>query len=254
MEMSNSENGVVAVIPARWASSRFPGKPLHLIAGKPLVRRVWERVRLAESIQRVIIATDTEQVADAAVKFGAEVVMTSSNHESGTDRIAEVARKLEGVSHVINVQGDEPLVEPMLLDLLARTLTSDPSIQMITSAVPFEFGEDICNPHAVKVVLDCHGDALYFSRSPIPYLRDAAPETSARYLRHQGLYGYSLDFLFKFVSWPPSSLEKREQLEQLRALENGAKIRVITTRHSSLGVDTPEDAVKVEEIIAEMTS
>ena len=252
--MTNSDKGVVAVIPARWASSRFPGKPLHPIAGKPLVRRVWERVRLAEAVDRVIIATDSQQIADAVSKFGAEVIMTSPNHESGTDRIAEVARKLENVSHIINVQGDEPMVEPMLVDLLARTMVQDASIDMITSAVPFEFGEDICNPHAVKVVLDCNGNALYFSRSPVPYTRDAAPETTARYLKHQGLYGYSLDFLFKFVSWPPSSLEKREQLEQLRALENGAKIRVITTRHSSLGVDTPDDAERVEAIIAEMTS
>lgn len=244
---------VVAIIPARWGSTRFPGKPLHPIAGKPLVRRVWERVRLASSIQRTIIATDHQKVADAACAFGAEVVMTSPKHESGTDRIAEVVQQLEGVTHVINVQGDEPLVEPILLDLLAERLVGNSAIQMITSAIAFESDEDVFNPNAVKVVLDANGDALYFSRSPIPYSRIAAPETEVAHLRHQGIYGYSVPFLKQFVAWRPSMLEKREQLEQLRALENGAKIRVVVTRHSSIGVDTPEDAVKAEELIAAMT-
>jgi len=254
---------VVAILPARWASTRFPGKPLHSIAGKPLIQRVWERTRLARGIDRVIIATDDERIAQAAADFGAEAALTSSAHQSGTDRIAEVARRLseegdlgdqgkkrETISHIINVQGDEPLICPELLDRVADTLRSDPSLSMLTAAHPFAPGEDVGNPNAVKVVLDCHDDALYFSRSPIPYQRDTAPGQPAPvYLRHLGLYGYTLPFLLQYVQWPPSSLEMAEQLEQLRALENGAKIRVLLTGSGSVGVDTPADALHVEKLL-----
>ncbi|MEI8234103.1 MAG: 3-deoxy-manno-octulosonate cytidylyltransferase [Verrucomicrobiota bacterium] len=238
---------VVAILPARWGSTRFPGKPLHPIAGKPLIQHVWERTLRAKSIARVIIATDDMRIAEAAFAFGAEVAVTSPKHRSGTDRIAEVAKKLAGVSHILNVQGDEPLVDPTLLNRLAKTLLADPKLDMVTAANVFGPGDDVTNPNAVKVAISRTGNALYFSRSPIPYIRDAA--AAVPYYRHQGLYGYSLKFLLQFVQWKPSPLEKAEQLEQLRALENGAAIRVLLTKHASVGVDTPADAGAVEKIL-----
>jgi len=243
---------VAAILPARWASTRFPGKPLHLIAGKPLIQRVWEQAQQANVFRRVIIATDDPRILEAAQSFGAEAVLTSSEHPSGTDRIAEAARLLNlaeaGITHVINIQGDEPLIDPALLRQLTGTLVADPAIQMITSANPFPAHEDVHDPNAVKVVLDRAGNALYFSRSVIPYQRNTSipPVT---YYRHQGLYGFTLPFLFQFVGWSPSPLEQAEQLEQLRALENGVKIRVLVTQSLSIGVDTPNDAVKVEQLL-----
>jgi 3-deoxy-manno-octulosonate cytidylyltransferase (CMP-KDO synthetase) len=174
------------------------------------------------------------------------VALTSSKHRSGTDRIAEAAKRLEGVSHVLNIQGDEPLIDPALIDRLAKTLLADPGLDMVTAANVFPVGDDVQNPNAVKVVVDRCGNALYFSRSAIPYPRDAGQAPSVPYLRHQGLYGYSLAFLLQFVKWKASALEKIEQLEQLRALENGAKIRVLVTKSASVGVDTPADALEVE--------
>lgn len=241
------KRAVAAILPARWGSTRFPGKPLHLIGGKPLIQHVWERTQRAKSISQVIIATDDMRIAEAAFAFGAEVAVTSPKHRSGTDRIAEVAKKLKGVSHVINVQGDEPLVDPALINRLAKALLDDPKLDMVTAANVFGPDEDVANPNAVKVVMGRDGNALYFSRSPIPYIRDAA--AALPYYRHQGIYGYSLKFLLQFVQWKPSPLEKAEQLEQLRALENGTRIRVLVTRHASVGVDTPADVAAVEKIL-----
>ena len=241
---------VVAIIPARWESTRFPGKPLHLIAGKPLIQHVWERTLKARALSSAIVATDDMRIAEAAFEFGAEVALTSSKHRSGTDRIAEVARRLTGVSHVMNVQGDEPLVDPALLNRLAKTLLADPKLDMVTAATRFSPEEDVQNPNAVKAVIDRDGKALYFSRSPIPYLRDTSRAGKTAYYRHQGIYGYSLKFLLQFVKWKPSMLEQAEQLEQLRALENGATIRVLLTRSASVGVDTPADAVTAERLLA----
>lgn len=238
---------VVAIIPARWGSTRFPGKPLHLIAGKPLIQHVWERACAAQTLDAVIVATDDMRIAEAAFGFGAEVSITSPRHRSGTDRIAEVAKKLAGVTHVINVQGDEPVVDPALIDRLAKTLAANPKIPMITAANPFTGQEDVANPNAVKVVLDRDSNALYFSRSTIPFRRDDGARVP--YYRHQGIYGYSRKFLLQFIRWKPSILEKAEQLEQLRALENGAKIRVVITKKASIGVDTPEDAAQAEELL-----
>lgn len=238
---------IAAIIPARWGSTRFPGKPLQLIAGKPLIRHVWERCCSAGLLDEVIIATDDMRIAEAAFSFGAEVSLTSPKHRSGTDRIAEVAKKLSGISHVINVQGDEPAVEPALINRLARTLSADKTIGMITAASLFEKDEDVSNPNAVKVVVDKFSNAIYFSRHAIPFSRDG--NFPVQYYRHQGIYGYSLRFLLQFVKWKPSALEKAEQLEQLRALENGAAIRVVVTRHASIGVDTPEDAKQVEHLL-----
>ncbi len=238
---------VVAILPARWGSTRFPGKPLHPIAGKPLIQHVWERCLRARSLDDVIVATDDMRIAEAAFAFGAEVSLTSPKHQSGTDRVAEVAKKLRGVTHVINVQGDEPAIDPRLIDRLARAMTADSKIGMITAANVFGKNEPAENPNAVKVVLDRDSNALYFSRSAIPFARDrdVAPP---RY-RHQGIYGYSTRFLLRFVQWKPTLLEQTEKLEQLRALENGAKIRVLITKCASVGVDTPEDIEQVERLL-----
>jgi 3-deoxy-manno-octulosonate cytidylyltransferase (CMP-KDO synthetase) len=234
------------LIPARWASTRFPGKPLHLIAGKPLVQHVWERANRAKGVERVIVATDDMRIAEAAFAFGAEVALTSPRCVSGTDRCAEVARRLRGFRQVVNVQGDEPLVDPALVSRLAETLDADRSLDMATAATPFAEGEDPANPNAVKVVLDRAGNALYFSRSLLPFPRDGG---AFKWLRHLGIYAYTTRFLLRFVEWPTGRLEKIESLEQLRALENGATIRVLKTRSASVGVDTPADVALAERLL-----
>ena len=236
------------LIPARWGSTRFPGKPLHLIAGKPLIQHVWERSCRAKGIASVIVATDDIRIAEAAFNFGAEVALTSPKCVSGTDRCAAVARNLKGITHVINVQGDEPLIDPTLISKLARTLTGDRDLPMITAATPFRPEEEPTNPNIVKVVLNRDSDALYFSRSCIPLIRDGG---DFPFLRHLGIYGYSTRFLLQFVKWKPGKLEQAESLEQLRALENGARIRVVLTNHSSIGVDTPADALAAEALLAD---
>jgi len=238
---------VVAVLPARWGSTRFPGKALHPIAGRPLIQHVWERCQRARRLASVIVATDDIRIAEVAFGFGAEVALTSPRHRSGTDRVAEVAKKLRGVSHVINVQGDEPLISPRLIDQLAGALLDEPQVQMITAASRFAPGEDVNNPSAVKVVLDRESNALYFSRAPIPVSRDGI--SLVPHYRHQGIYGYSLPLLLKFVKWKPTGLEQTDQLEQLRALEHGVKIRVAITSRISTGVDRPEDVALVERLL-----
>lgn len=238
----------LGIIPARWGSTRFPGKPLHAIAGKPLLQRVWERCTRARNLDAVIIATDDMRIAEAAFGWGAEVALTCSKHRSGTDRAAEVASKAPGFKHIINIQGDEPLTDPKLLDRLVRALSENKNLEMITAAHPFENAGDIESPHQVKVVLDGRSNALYFSRSPIPFVRDASARVPP--LRHQGIYGYTRDLLMRFVQWKPSPLERAESLEQLRALENGVTVHVLVTKHGSPGVDTPEDAAALEQILA----
>ncbi len=235
---------VIGIIPARWGSTRFPGKPLHLLAGKPLLRHVWERCRRATTLETVIIATDDMRIAEAAFGWGAEVSLTNSRHRSGTDRIAEVAAKLRGISHIINIQGDEPLIDPKLINQLARKMQRDPKIEMITAVHPFENPADAQSPHQVKAVLDRRQRALYFSRSAIPFARD--PTAAVSYFRHQGIYGYKRELLLRFVQWKPTPLEKAEALEQLRALENGVNIHVVVTKSGSPGVDTPDDARAIE--------
>jgi 3-deoxy-manno-octulosonate cytidylyltransferase (CMP-KDO synthetase) len=231
---------VAGIIPARWRSTRFPGKPLHAIAGKPLLRHVWERCRRAKELDAVIIATDDMRIARAAFDWGAEVALTSRKHHSGTDRVAEVVARSPGFSHIVNIQGDEPLVEARLIDRLVTELRRDRDLQMITAAHPFVDLKEAASPHQVKVVLDRRSNALYFSRGPIPFARVSA--ASPRYLRHQGIYGYTRELLLQFVRWKPSALECAESLEQLRALENGVRIHVIVTKSGSPGVDTPADA------------
>lgn len=238
---------VAGIIPARWGSTRFPGKPLHLIGGKPLLRHVWERCCGARTLDHLIIATDDMRIAEAAFEWGAEIALTSAKHRSGTDRAAEVAGKSD-FTHVINIQGDEPLIEPRLIDRLVRRLSEGRNIEMITAAHPFENLVDIASPHQVKVVVARDSRALYFSRSAIPFLRDGA--SPVRALRHQGIYGYTRDLLLRFVQWKPSALERAESLEQLRALENGVSVHVLVTKHGTPGVDTPKDAAGLEETLA----
>jgi len=244
---SSGSGGALGVIPARWASSRFPGKMLHLIAGKPLLQHVWERSCLSSGLARVIIATDDARIARVATAFGADVEMTKPSHPSGTDRIAEVARRHPEYSHVINIQGDEPLLSPRLIGRLSRQLAADPKIPMITAANEFEDPSELKNPNIVKVVLNKRGEALYFSRSVIPFQRREV--SKLKFYRHKGIYGFRRDFLLKFVRWAPSLLEQTEQLEQLRALENGVAIRVLITTDDSPGVDTPSQARIVSKLI-----
>lgn len=231
------------IIPARWGSSRLPGKPLLELAGKPLVQHVWERCGKVREAEEIIIATDDMRIAESAFAFGAEVALTSSKHPSGTDRIAEVAKKLSGFEIIVNVQGDEPFIDPALIRKLVAVLKNEKSLAMSTAACPLADGE-LENPNCVKVVTDCNGDALYFSRAPIPCDRDSEAFPS-RY-RHLGIYAYRRKFLLEFVKWKQTPLEKSEKLEQLRALEHGAKIRVIKTKSAGPGVDTDADAKQAE--------
>ena len=240
---------IIGIIPARWGSTRFPGKALELIAGKPLIQHVWQRCLAAGKLDGVIVATDDMRIAEAAFGFGAEIAMTSSRHPSGTDRIAQVAARLgRDVSHVINIQGDEPTIAPALIDRLAAALKRDRTLQMITAANLLHAPEEIRNPNCVKVVLAKDGSALYFSRSVIPHpFGLEAGAAGVTFHRHQGIYGYERRFLAKFVRWQPTPCERAERLEQLRALEHGVRIRVLVTEFLSLGVDTPEDVRRVEE-------
>ena len=235
------------IIPARWGSTRFPGKPLYLIAGKPLLRRVWERCRRAEKLDSVIIATDDLRIANAAFDWGAEVALTASRHQSGTDRVAEVAKKGKEFAYIINIQGDEPLVDPCLIDKLIEKLRSDRKIEIVTAAHAFENAAEASSPHQVKVVVDLMGRALYFSRTAIPYPHNVS---QIKYLRHQGIYGFRRETLLQFVKWKPTLLERAESLEQLRALENGVSVHVLVTKDGSPGVDTPEDAIALERKLA----
>src|SRR5437868_1074897 len=239
----------VVIMPARWGSTRFPGKPLHQIAGKPLLWHVWERCRRARKIESTIIATDDMRIADAAFAWGAEVALTSPKHQSGTDRIAEVAKHAKDFSLIINVQGDEPLVDPRLLNRLVSTLQQSRQIAIVTAAHPFENPHDALSPHQVKVVIDRAGNALYFSRAPIPASRTVEGGRSL-FLRHQGIYGFRRASLLQFVQWKATPLERCESLEQLRALENGVRVHVLVTKHGSPGVDTPADADYVAALLS----
>ncbi|MDR9439439.1 MAG: 3-deoxy-manno-octulosonate cytidylyltransferase [Halomonas sp.] len=246
----------IAVIPARFASSRLPGKPLAEIAGEPMVAHVWRRAR-ESAATRVVVATDDRRVAEALAPCGAEVLLTAADHPSGTDRLAEVAERL-GLADdavLVNVQGDEPLIPPLLIDQVAARLFDDPDASIATLAEPISDVETLFNPNAVKVVRALSGRALYFSRAPIPWDRDAFArrpellETDA-WLRHIGLYAYRASFLAEYRDWLPSPLERLEQLEQLRALHHGHAVQVALARvpHPA-GVDTEEDLARVRELL-----
>jgi len=235
---SQTRMSVIAVIPARYGSSRLPAKALAEIDGVPMIVRVWRQVCLARTIERVIVATDDDRIAAPVRAAGGEAIMTSPAHPSGTDRIAEVAARIEAEIY-LNVQGDLPFIAPADLDALAAPMRADPSIEMATLATPIVSEAEWRNPNVVKVVCDARGDALYFSRSPIPLARDGGVPKAA--LRHIGVYGYRRAFLMEFAALEPGVLEQIEKLEQLRALERGRRIRVVPSVAPSLEVDTAED-------------
>src|SRR5713101_6119784 len=239
---------VWAVIPARFGSSRLPGKPLVPLAGKPMIQHVWERVRRAQEVSRVLVATDDERIRRAVTEFGGEAVMTRAEHRSGTERLAEVAASAasSGAEIFVNVQGDEPLIEPAAVDAAVEILLEDPSVEVATLSVPIATVGDVMDPNVVKVVLDFEGNALYFSRAPIPWIRDTAgggagfgPPAGSTHRKHLGLYVFRRS----------GQLEKLEQLEQLRWLENGYRIRVVETTHDSVSVDVTEDIARVEKLL-----
>ena len=247
------------VIPARYASSRFPGKPLADLAGKPMLQHVYERACESEA-RRIIIATDDPRIGDAARGFGAEVCMTSSEHPSGTDRLQEVVQKLGFYADdiVVNVQGDEPLIPPRIINQVAHNLSALPMAGIATLSEPIENVEALLNPNVVKVVTDHQGMALYFSRAPVPWPRDSFMAEGGRtrmpegfpWRRHIGLYAYRVKLLNDFVSWPPAALEKTECLEQLRALWNGVGIHVDAADETPpAGVDTPEDLERIRQLL-----
>ena len=247
MSARGSDARVAVVIPARYGATRLPGKPLAEIDGRPMIWYVWEKARAAKIPSRVLVATDDERIASAVRGFGGEAVMTSPACASGTDRVAEAARGMDE-EVIINLQGDEPLMHPSVIDAVATPLVSEPDVLMSTAALLQEDPVEYERASVVKVVVDAKGHALYFSRSPIPHYRDTGPrETGAgRYRKHLGIYGYRREFLFRVAALPPSPLEEAERLEQLRILENGFRIRVVDVGHDSVGVDTPEDLRAVE--------
>lgn len=240
---------VAVVIPSRYGSTRFPGKPLAVIAGKPMIRHVYERAMKAASVTEVVVATDDQRVYEEVKSFGGMVRMTSASCRSGTDRAAEVARLLDLAPGdiVVNVQGDQPVFEPACLDEVTAPLLADPSIGMSTLAFKIVRESEITDPKDVKVVMDRDGFALYFSRSPIPFGRD--PGVRFPTYKHLGVYAYTREFLERFASLPEGELESVEKLEQLRALEYGLKIKVVVTQHDSPEVDLPSDLDRIRHIL-----
>ncbi len=248
---------VVAVIPARWHSTRLKGKILADINGKPMLQHVWERVKKAHLVDEVIVAVDTERVKKKVESFGGKAVLTSPEQPSGSDRIAEVVNSMDA-DIVINVQADEPLVHPLMIDELAQIFEYEPNVQMATLIKRIHRKEEVTDPNVVKVVVDRKGYALYFSRSPIPCVTvregddrslSGSADISNRYFKHIGLYSYTKEFLFTYTNLPKSTLEEEEKLEQLRVLEHGYKIRTIETRYETIGVDTEEDLERVRDIM-----
>jgi 3-deoxy-manno-octulosonate cytidylyltransferase (CMP-KDO synthetase) len=242
---------IIGIIPARFASTRFPGKPLALIAGQPLIQRVIAQCRRARSLSDVVVATDDERIARAAAGF-CRVEMTRADHPSGSDRIAEAARRID-CDAVVNIQGDEPLIDPAVVDAVAAALERE---EMSTAATRLKSADEFDNPNVVKVVVNAAGRALYFSRRTIPYLREAANRPSSEqlaafpFLKHLGIYGFRRETLLRLVSYPVSPLEGAEKLEQLRALDHGIGIAVVTVDYESVGVDSPEDVARVEILLA----
>ncbi|MBQ3433907.1 MAG: 3-deoxy-manno-octulosonate cytidylyltransferase [Selenomonadaceae bacterium] len=235
----------ICVIPARYSSTRLPGKPLKDICGKPMICRVWERASRAASVAEVIVATDDERILRAVEDNNGRAMMTRADHKTGTDRLAEVAEKFPNVEVVVNVQGDEPLIEPSLIDELVAAFVADKDLQMATVATELTDAAEMNNPNNVKVVLGKNNDALYFSRSLIPYPRNAG---KSPVFKHIGIYAYRRQFLIDYAKMTPTPLEQAESLEQLRALENGFRIRVIKSSCQFIGVDTEEDLQLVNEI------
>lgn len=235
----------IAVIPARYKSSRFEGKVLADIFGKPMLQYVWESAKQAKLLDEVIIACDSEKVKEAAEGFGAKVVLTAKEHLSGTDRIAEVVALMD-VKVVVNIQADEPLIKPVMIDSIVDALLNEEGLEMVTLMKRITEPREIENPNVVKVVVDKNNFALYFSRAPIPYRANDSEVKEPVYFKHIGIYGYTKDFLFTYKNIPVSLLEATEKLEQLRVLSEGFKIKVLETKYDTIGVDTPEDLEKVK--------
>jgi len=246
-KISSSES-VLAVIPARYASSRFPGKPLAPIAGQPMIQRVVERVRQARRVTRVVVATEDARIQSAVESFGGEAVLTRADHRTGTDRVAEVAAHIPAAVYV-NVQGDEPLIDPATIDAVVSEMLGDDSIQLATPCTPILDPSDIMDPNVVKVVRDFDGNCLYFSRAPVPWVRDTAAKIAVRHWKHIGLYAFRRDALLEFPTLPPGELERVEHLEQLRWLENGFRIRAVETDYDAVSVDVPADVERVENLL-----
>jgi len=236
---------VYGIIPARYGSTRLPAKILADIAGRPMIQHVYERARQSRSLDRLIVATDDDRIYHRVFQFGGEAVKTSPHHPSGTDRVAEAA-KILGVEEkdlVVNIQGDQPLFEPGMVEEIVAPFREDPDLKMGALVYPIEKGEELANPSVVKVVMDRQGFALYFSRSPMPYV--IASSATPRYFKHIGPYAYRMEFLVKFTRMERGELERAESLEQLRALENGYRIKIVVTKHDSQEVDTPEDLERI---------
>ena len=248
--VNNKPVNMVGIIPARYASTRFPGKPLHPIAGRPLIQRVVEQCRKAKSLREIIVATDDARIAEVVKQF-CRVEMTREDHPSGSDRIAEVAARCD-CDAVVNIQGDEPLIDPAVIDAVAGALADD---EMSTAATQIKDPKEYDNPNIVKIVVNAAGRALYFSRRTIPYLREAASRSVSEqlaafpFLKHLGIYGYRRETLLRLVKFPVSPLENAEKLEQLRALENGIAIAVVKVAYDSVGVDVPDDVARVEKLL-----
>jgi 3-deoxy-manno-octulosonate cytidylyltransferase (CMP-KDO synthetase) len=243
-----SSPNVIVVIPARYGSSRLPGKPLVSLAGKSMIQRVYERAKLAQRVNRVIVATDDDRIVKAVQEFGGEARMTRPEHRTGTERVAEVAAH-EGGDIFVNVQGDEPLLDPVAVDTAVGALLEEPQLTIATVATPIKVPADIMDPNVCKVVLDFDENALYFSRAPIPWVRDTAGHVQARHLKHLGLYVFRREALLEYPTLPQGELERIEQLEQLRWLENGWKIRVAEVEHDAVSVDVPDDVARVEKLL-----
>lgn len=241
---------VLGIIPARFASSRLPGKPLIPILGKSLLQRTYENAQLAPILDRIIVATDDQKIADHVTEFGGEAVMTSVNCQTGTDRLAEVLQKHPAflqTSAIVNIQGDEPCIDPQAIEMAVRLLLEDPSASMATVVTPLKTKEEAKNPSVVKCVMDQRDNALYFSRSLIPSNKQHEFNPSHSYYRHLGLYVYRPQFLLHYQTLDPTPLQLEEDLEQLKVLEHGFRIKVAVTDHASMGVDTPEDLKQIEQ-------
>ncbi len=252
METKKQEkNEVVAIIPARYHSNRFEGKPLALINGKPMIQHVVERAQTVKLLSRVVVATDDQRIADCVEGFGGDFVITRDDHVSGSDRLAEAAELLNITEHdiVVNIQGDQPLFDAEVIEQVAKPLLDDPALPMSTLIYKIVRPEEIDDPNHVKTVFDHEHNALYFSRSPVPFQRNPEEKTVPTYYKHLGFYAYRKGFLLTFVALPEGEWERFEKLEQLRALEYGYKIRVVLTNHDSIEVDTPDDLKRVEKFI-----
>ena len=249
--MDDKKTKVIAIIPARFHSNRFEGKPLALIMGKSMIQHVVERARQVDILSQVVVATDDDRIASAVKAFGGDVVMTRSDHATGTDRLAEAASLIDICEHdiIVNIQGDQPLFPAEIVEQVARPMLDDPALPMSTLIYKIVRPEEIDDSNHVKTVFDRHGNALYFSRAPIPFQRNPEEPAKPTYYKHLGFYAYRKGFLLTFVGLPEGEWERFEKLEQLRALEYGYTIRVVLTDHDSIEVDTPKDIERVEELL-----